>query len=94
MDGFRRRPSLPSHADDPEGPNGKRILSELFEWKSARLAVLPAQLIKGVTLGASMPSAFRGHLTELCERRTPAIPVWESVCDDAEYAVRFSPVLT
>jgi hypothetical protein len=77
---------------DDNDPRAGSILSDIFEWQSPQLCFIPPRLLTGITLGASISTAFRHKLMEICAARNPPLPVWLAECEASSYGLVFNEV--
>jgi hypothetical protein len=70
---------------------GNRFAGLGLTW-NGQIACLPLAAINGLTLGARINPDDQAHLIELCQRRDPAISVWQAQLADREFALVFEQV--
>lgn len=70
----------------------KRMLDDVFEWKTTQLAVVPPSFIVGVTIGASMQGAEIENILRICHDRPIKIPVFQAKCRQDRFDLEFSQI--
>ena len=69
-----------------------RLLDGLFSWKTDQIAVVPPQLIIGVTIGASMQETEIDNILRICHDRSIKIPVFQAKCRQDRFDLEFSQI--
>jgi hypothetical protein len=69
-----------------------RLLDGLFSWKTDQIAVVPPQLIIGVTIGASMQETEIDNVLRICHDRSIKIPVFQAKCRQDRFDLDFSQI--
>jgi len=73
-------------------PRRGRVLDDVLSWRSEQLAILPAQHLVGVTVGASMPDEQIESILRLCHDRGARIPVYRAAPHRNQFALRFETI--